>query len=81
MQVTLVMPHTVPTTAASAATFSAAATPTCGIALVVGLDHLDLLAEHAAPGVPFLGGELDRVGDLLALLGQRAGERCARRRS
>ena len=30
MHVTLVMPHTAPRTAASAATFSAAATPTCG---------------------------------------------------
>ena len=45
------------------------------IALVVGVHHLDLLAEHAALRVPLVDGELHGVRHLLALLGERAGER------
>ena len=47
------------------------------IALIVGVEHLDLLAEHAALRVPLRDRELHRVGHFLALLGERAGQRRA----
>src|SRR5207302_3955935 len=49
------------------------------VALIVRVENLDLHAEDAALLVPLLDGELDRVRDLLALLGQRPGQGRPRR--
>src|SRR2546426_11434112 len=47
------------------------------VALVVGFQDLDLPAEDPAFLVPLLGGELDGLGHLLTLLGERTGARYA----
>ena len=79
MQVTLVMPQTAPMTRRIGSHLLAGGHADLRVALVVGLDHLDLLAEHAALLVPLVDRELDRVGHLLALLGQGTGQRGAGR--
>jgi hypothetical protein len=67
MQVTLVMPHTAPMTAGSAATFSAAATPTCGLPWSSASMTSTFLPRTPPFAFHSSTASLTALGDLLAL--------------